>query len=75
MPSNTIAIIQKPEVQRLLIISLLTGGIASATAAMIGPHIDPSLDTQKEIKIAIILGTATTLMSLGYKLYKAEIAN
>ena len=74
LQQRSIELIQKPEVRNLLLISLVTGGIASAAAAMIGPHIDPSLELQKEIKVAIAVGTVTTLLGLGYKLYTTEMA-
>jgi hypothetical protein len=66
------ALLQRPDVQNLLVISLVTGAISSAAAAYIVGHIDPSKSVRKEVWTAIGVGTLTTLVSVGYKFYTLD---
>ena len=65
-------LLQKPAVQNLLVISLVTGAVSSAAAAYIVGHVDPNSSVKKEVKTAIFFGALSTLLSVGYKFWKAE---
>jgi len=66
------AMLSKPEVQNLLAIALVTGAVSSGAAAYIVSHIDPNVSVKKEVRTAILFGALSTLLSVGYKIYKAE---
>jgi ABC-type Mn2+/Zn2+ transport system permease subunit len=70
--TRTRALLQKPEIQNLLTISLVTGAISSAAGAYIVTHLDSKTSVRKEVWTAIGLGTLTTLLSVGYKFYKLD---
>lgn len=65
-------LLQKPEVQNLLVIALVSGAVSSAAAAYIVSHVDPNASVKKEVRTAILFGALSTLASVGYKFWKAE---
>lgn len=65
-------LLEKPEVQNLLVISLVAGAVSSAAAAYIVGHVDPDVSVKKEVRTAIALGALSTLLSVGYKFWKAQ---
>jgi hypothetical protein len=64
--------LQRDEVRNLIAITVGAAAISAASGVYLASHIDPTLQINKEVRLAIGFSVLSTLASLGYKVYKAE---
>lgn len=69
---ETRAILQKPEVQNLMVVVFVGGAVASAASAYLTAHIDSKKDVRREVYLALGLSALSTLASVGWAVYKAD---